>query len=293
MRQESRAYAIFSVFNYIFLFLIALVCLYPFYYVVIASFSNPDRLIVNQGILLLPLQDYTLRGYQLVFHNRLILSGFCNTLVILFAGLFFNLVLTSLGGYVLSLRDLMLRKPLSIIIIITLYFSGGMIPAYLNIRDLGMMDSLWALIIPGAISTHNMLIMRSAFMAVPESLPEAAKIDGGTHLHILFRVMAPLVKATTAVMVLYYGVGHWNSWFGASLYLRTSSKYPLQLVLRNVLIENQVNDMMLDVGADESPQITQLVKYAMIVVSTVPIICIYPFLQRFFQKGVMLGAVKG
>ena len=293
MRDKSTGYRIFTICNYIFLSLIALACLYPFYYVVIASISNPEELMRHQGILLLPLQELTLDGYSLVFDNKLVLSGFMNTFFILVMGLVFNMVLTTIGAYVLSLKDLMLRRPLTLMVIITMYFSGGLIPTYLNIKNLGMLDSVWSLIVPGAITTSNLIIMRSAFIAVPEALSEAARIDGASHIQILFKIMLPLLKATLAVMVLYYGVAHWNSWFNASIYLRTPSNYPLQLVLRNILVESQTGDMMQDIGAARSPQVQQLIKYALIVVSSVPIIIVYPFLQRFFQKGVMIGAVKG
>lgn len=293
MEYKSKGYTIFTFFNYIILSLIGLVCLYPLYYVVIASISDPVKLIAHDGLLLLPLKNYTLAGYRMVFQNKLVLTGYRNTLIILGVGLCFNMLLTILGAYVISQRRLLLRKSLTIFIIVTMYFSGGMIPAYLNVRDLGMMDSLFALIIPNAINTSNLLIMRSAFMAVPESLSEAAEIDGASHRQILFQVMVPLVKATLAVLVLYYGVAHWNSWFNASIYLRSSEKFPLQLVLRNILIEGQTNDMLSDVGSADNPQAVQLLKYSLIVVSTLPIMCIYPFLQKFFEKGVMLGAVKG
>ena len=293
MAYKSKGYTIFSIFNYIVLILIGIACLYPLYYVVIASVSDPVKLIGHDGLLILPLKNMTLAGYRMVFQNKLVLSGYRNTIVILVTGIMVNMVLTVLGAYVMSLRKLMLRKPLTIFIIITMYFSGGMIPAYLNVKDLGMMDSLLALIIPNAINTSNLLIMRSAFMSMPESLAEAAEIDGASHAQILLRVMIPLVKATLAVLVLYYGVAHWNSWFNASIYLRSSDKFPLQLVLRNILIEGQTNDMLSDVGSADNPQAVQLLKYSLIVVSTLPIMCIYPFLQKFFEKGVMLGAVKG
>ena len=293
MEYKSKGYTVFTVFNYIILTFIGLVCLYPLYYVVIASFSDPVKLISHDGLLLLPLKNYTLDGYRMVFQNKLVKSGYKNTLIVLVAGVCINMLLTILGAYVISQRQLMLRTPLTIFIIITMYFSGGMIPAYLNVRDLGMMDTLVALIMPNAINTSNLLIMRSAFMSVPESLSEAAEIDGASHRQILFQVMVPLVKATMAVLVLYYGVAHWNSWFNASIYLRSSDKFPLQLVLRNILIEGETNDMLSDVGSADNPQAVQLLKYSLIVVSTLPIMCIYPFLQRFFEKGVMLGAVKG
>lgn len=293
MKDNSRGYRIFTVFNYVILTALAIACLYPFYYVVMASISNPEELMRHQGLLFRPLGELTLDGYRMVFSNKLVLSGFGNTFFVLFTGLVFNLILTTLGAYVLSLKDLMLRKPLTIMVIVTMYFSGGLIPTYLNVRDLGMLDSLWSLIIPGAVTTSNLIIMRSAFISLPESLSEAAKIDGATHVQILFKIMLPLVKATLAVMVLYYAVAHWNAWFNASIYLRTPSKYPLQLVLRNILVDSQTGDMMQDIGAARSPQVQQLIKYALIVVSSVPIISIYPFLQKFFQKGVMMGAVKG
>ncbi len=293
MREKSNGYRIFTVFNYIILTSIAIACLYPFYFVVIASVSDPDELMRHGGLLLKPLGNLTLAGYQMVFRNNLVLSGFANTFFILFVGLIFNLVLTVLGAYVLSIRELMLRKPLTILVIVTMYFSGGLIPTYLNVKELGMLNSVWSMILPGAITTSNLIIMRSAFMAVPESLSEAARIDGANHIQILSKIMLPLVKATLAVMVLYYAVSHWNAWFNASIYLRTPSKYPLQLVLRNILVESQMGGMMQDIGAARTPQVQQLLKYALIVVSSLPIICIYPFLQKFFQKGVMLGAVKG
>lgn len=293
MKKRSSGYGIFTVFNYVFLTGIAIACLYPFYFVVIASISDPDDLMRHGGLLLKPLGDWTLAGYEMVFKNHLVLSGFGNTFLILFAGLIFNLALTVLGAYVLSIRELMLRRPLTILVIVTMYFSGGLIPSYLNVKELGMLNSLWSLILPGAITTSNLIIMRSAFMAVPESLSEAARMDGANHIQILSKIMLPLVKATLAVMVLYYAVSHWNAWFNASIYLRTPSKYPLQLVLRNILVESQMGGMMQDIGAARTPQVQQLLKYALIVVSSLPIICIYPFLQRFFQKGVMLGAVKG
>lgn len=293
MKDKSLGYRAFTVFNYIFLIMVAVCCLYPFYYVVVASVSNPESLIRHSGLLLLPLKEVTLDGYRLVFKNKLVLSGFVNTYLILFIGLCFNLALTVIGAYVLSLKKLMLRKPLTILVIITMYFSGGLVPSYLNIRQLGLMNSMWALVIPGAIQTSNLIIMRSAFMSLPDSLSEAAMIDGAGHFKVLTDIMLPLVKATLAVMVLYYGVSHWNSWFSASIYLRTPSKYPLQLVLRNILIENETSDMLQDIGSAYTPQVQLLLKYALIVVSTVPIIVVYPFLQRFFQKGVMIGAVKG
>lgn len=291
--EKSKGYKIFTLFNTLLMLFVAAACLYPFYYIIVASVSDPSTLMRHRSWLVWPVGEPTLDGYRMVLNNRRVFSGFANTFRVLGLGLLFNITLTALGGYVLSLNNLLLRKPLTLIVIFTMYFSGGLIPSYLNIRDLGLMNSLWALILPGAVSTSNLIIMRSAFMSVPESLTDAAKIDGAGHFQVLFRILLPLVKATMAVMVLYYGVGHWNSWFSASIYLRDNTKYPLQLVLRNILLRSQQQDMLSDVPMAQTPQAMLLIKYSLIVVSSVPVICIYPFLQKFFQKGIMIGAVKG
>jgi putative aldouronate transport system permease protein len=294
LRQEGFGYSVFTVFNYIILSFVILVTAYPVYYVLIASFSNPASLMVNYGLMWLPKTPLTLLAYKMVLAHPQILSGYRNTLFVLVTGLVFNMILTCLGAYFLCLKNSMLRKPLSVIMIFTMYFSGGLVPVYLNVQGLGLMNSLWALIIPGAISTYNMLILRSAFSAVPDSLVEVARLDGASHFQILTKIFLPLSGATLAVMVLYYGVGHWNAWFNASIFIQTPSKYPLQLVLRNILLLNQ-NAEFTAAAADDSMSalMAEIIKYALIVVSTAPILILYPFLQRFFTKGVMIGAIKG
>ena len=294
LSEEGPSYKVFTVFNYIFLTLLILITAYPVYYVVIASFSNAKALSAHLGMLWLPLQPMSVTAYELVFRHPLVLSGYMNTIFILVVGLAFNIALTCLGAYFLTLRDSMIKRPISLLILFTMYFSGGIVPSYLNVKELGMMDSLFSLIIPGAISTYNMLIMRSAFASVPASLSEAAELDGAGHFRQLTQVFIPLAGATLAVMVLYYGVGHWNAWFNASLYIQTPSKYPLQLVLRQLLLlSSKQNELvgMTDVG--DQVLYVDLVKYALIVVSTLPMMLLYPFLQRFFVKGVMVGALKG
>ena len=294
LREEGKGYEVFSVFNVIFLILAIICTFYPIYFVLAASFSNAAGLAANYGLLLLPIRPLSLTAYELVFRNPLVLSGYLNTFIILFAGVSINMVMTLMGAYTISLKHSLLARPLALFMLFTMYFSGGMIPAYINIKSFGLMDTLWALIIPGAVSTYNLLIMRSAFAALPESLYEAAYLDGASHLRILSQIYIPLSSATIAVLALYYAVGHWNSWFNASLYISTTSKYPLQLVLRQILILNEnseLNSTMTDNG--EQALYADLVKYALIVVSTVPILILYPFLQKFFVKGVMVGAVKG
>lgn len=278
---------------YAVLVMIVLLCVYPIYYVVIASFSDPDALLSQKGFLLTPLKPFTLNAYKYVFSNRLVATGYMNTIVVVVVGVGINLLMTILAAYVLSIKELMFHRQITFFVIFTMYFSGGMVPAYLNVKSLGMLDSLWSLILPGAISTYNLIILRTSFESLPDSLIESAKLDGAGNFTILFKIIVPLTKAALAVMVLYYGVAHWNSWFSASIYLKTSSKFPLQLVLRDLLITSQSAGVTGTMDMGDLAQVANMVKYALIVVSTLPILLIYPFLQKYFEKGVMIGAVKG
>lgn len=295
INPEGPGYKVFTAVNTLLLLLVIVATAYPVYFVLIASFSDPAAMNANYGLMLLPKLPLSIRAYRLVFDHPLVLVSYKNTLIILFGGLAVNLTLTSLGAYFLSLKNSMWRKPIAMLILFSMYFSGGLVPMYLNVKELGMMDTLWALILPGAISTYNMLVMRSAFASVPDSLVEAAHLDGASHFKILLKVMLPLSGATLAVMVLYYGVAHWNAWFNASLFIQTTTKYPLQLVLRQILILGQNAEFEAASATDmgDAAQMSELIKYALIVVSTVPILAMYPFLQRFFVKGVMVGALKG
>lgn len=281
---------LFSLINALFMLLVLFVTLYPFWYVVMASFSDNAAVLTNQGLLLWP-KGFNLDSYARVLKNNMIYIGYGNTIFILVIGTLLNLVMTALGAFVLSRKKLALKKLLMIIIVITMYFDGGIIPTYLLVKNMGLIDSRWALILPGLVSTYNMVILRTAFEAVPESLEESARIDGASAYTILLKVMLPLAKPTLAVLVLYYGVGYWNSWFGAMIYLKSRTLFPLQLVLREILISGTNADMA--AGSEDAAQIAETLKYAVIVVSTLPILCIYPFLQKFFEKGVMVGAVKG
>ena len=292
MKDKTLGYKIFTICNNILMAIIIFIMAYPLYYVVIASFSDSASLMSHSGTLWLPLKPFTLDAYKLVLENPSIISGYRNTLFILVVGVILNLILTIMGAYFLSCKNIKYKNIVVIMIIITMYFSGGMIPTYFNIRDLGLLNTLWALIIPGAISTSNLIIMRTAFDSIPDSLIESASLDGASHARILSQIMVPLAVPTIAVMVLYYGVGHWNSWFSASIYLRDRELFPLQLILREILITNQMAEMSGDDIGDMA-QMAQLIKYALIVVSTAPILAIYPFLQKYFVKGVMVGAIKG
>lgn len=290
--KKAKGEIVFNICNYIFLSFLIIICLYPIYYVVVASLSNSNLLMQHSGILLKPL-GFSLEAYKKVLGNPMISVGYMNTLFLLIVGVSIQLVMTSLGAYFLARKDIMWKKPIVLLITFTMFFSGGMIPFYLNLKDLHLTNTLWGLIIPFMISTYNMIILRTSFEGIPEALIESAQIDGAGHFRILVSIVLPLSKAVLAVMILYYGVGVWNSWFWASNILRDRSLYPLQVVLREILMSNDVSSMTTGVGVADTEAIAATIKYATIVVATVPILCIYPFLQKYFTKGVMIGAVKG
>lgn len=293
MKKKSLSRKVFLAFDILIMIALMVVCLYPMLYVVFASLSDSGKLMAATGLLLKP-AGFSLAAYKSVIQNPMIGTGYINTLFILFVGVCINLVMTTLAAYFLSRKsNVMLKKQIMALMLFTMYFSGGMIPAFVNIKELGLYNSLWSLILPGAISTYNLIIMRTSFMGIPESLEEAAFLDGAGHLSIIWNVIVPLSKAIIAVMILYYGVGYWNSWFNASIYLNDRTKYPLQLVLREILLQNDTATMTQGATAAEDYSIAESIKYAVVVVATLPILCIYPFLQKYFVKGVMIGAVKG
>lgn len=292
MSQGQKA---FNVFNITFMVLLMIVTLYPFYYVICASFSSSTYLQVHRGFLIAPVKA-TIGAYKKTFNHALILSGFANIFKIMIVALPINLLVTIIAAYFMSQRGMMFKGPIVFLMMFTMFFGGGLIPSYLNIKQLGLYNTLWALILPGCLSIYNAIIMKTAMEAVPESLSESAYIDGANDLVVLFRILVPLIIPTLAVILLYYGVGHWNSWFPATVYLEDNTKLPIQAVLRSIVIENE----MLLGGATEviegetyANDYTETIKYAVIVISTIPILCVYPFLQRFFVKGVMIGSVKG
>lgn len=284
----------FQVVNGIILTLLMVVCLYPFLYVVFASFSEPWELVKHKGLLFGPL-GFSLKGYEAVLQNRSILTGYFTTLVNLFAGTSLNIVLTLLAAYAVSRKNFMLKKPVVIMIVFTMFFNSGIIPRFLVVKSLGLYNTRLSMILPTAINVFNLVIMRTAIEALPDSLEEAAVLEGANDFDILFKIVMPLIKSTIAVLVLYYGVAHWNQWYQALMYVQSRDKFPLQLVLREILIGNSTESMAAG-GVDssgESAVIGEVIKYATIVVSTLPILTIYPLLQKHFVKGVMVGAVKG
>lgn len=292
MVNETKGEKAFNVFNYIFLTLLIIVMVYPCLHVLFASFSDSNRLMEHGGFLFAPV-GFTLDAYKEVFKNRLIGTGYLNTLFNLVCAVVLNITLTTLGAYALSRKDLMLRRPLMLMITFTMFFSGGLIPNYMLVKALNMTNTRWALIIPTAISAYNLIIMRTSFENIPESLIESAKLDGAGEFTILTRIAVPVSMAVVAVMILFYAVDQWNSWFPAFIYLKERELWPLQLVLREIVISNNLDDMLTGVDSAERVAIGESIKYATIVVATAPILCVYPFLQKYFVKGVMIGAVKG
>ncbi len=283
---------VFDLFNYLFMILLVIVTLYPLYFVLCASVSSNTSLQANPGILIKPL-GFTLGAFRLAFRHPLLLSGYKNIFFILVGALPLNLIMTLLCGYFMASKKVLLKKYVVAFFMFTMFFSGGLIPSFLNQKELGLYNNLWALIIPGALSLFNAIITKTAIEAIPDSLMESAGIDGANDLVILFRIITPLVLPTLAVMLLYYGVGHWNSWFPATIYLKDMNLMPLQAVLRSLLIANSNILNASEVISDKADSYAETIKYAAIVISTVPVLFAYPFLQKYFVKGVMIGAVKG
>ena len=292
--RKSVGDRFFDFLNALFMICMIVITVYPFLYVIFASVSESRLLVGHSGLLLFP-KGFSLSAYQLVLRNPNIATGYQNTLFIIVLGTFLNLLLTSFGAYVLSRKNFKFKNIMMILIVFTMYFSGGLIPRYLlvyNSYHLG--NSLWALILPQAISTWNLIVMRTSFQSIPDSLEESAKIDGANDFVVLFRIILPLSLPVIAVMILFYGVGHWNSWFDAMIFLRDRELYPLQLILREILISNSTDIMLGGVtDFDDREMVGESIRYATIMVATLPILFIYPFIQKYFVKGVMIGALKG
>lgn len=288
--KKSKSDIVMDVIIYGFLLLFALICLYPVWYVVAASFADGTELAKHSGLFLWP-QRFMLGAYKMVFQNRLFMNGFLNSIKILLVALPINIVMTLLCGYFMSCSGMLFKKPISYLIMFTMFFSGGLIPRYLNMKDLGLIDSFWVLVLPTALNVYNAIICKTAIEAIPESLKESAYIDGANDIQIIFKIIVPLLKPTLAVLLLYYGVAHWNSWFPASIYIKDNMKLPVQNILRDILLEN--TELSGASAGDEYNMYAETIRYVAIVVSTLPIMCIYPFLQKYFAKGAMIGAVKG
>lgn len=282
----------FDIMVYLISAVIMLLVSYPLLFVVSASLSDPAKVLGGE-VWLWP-KDVTLEAYANVLHNDKIWTGYANSILYTTVGTLINLVMTLLAAYPLSRPDLPLRKGLMLLVTLTMFFSGGLIPTYLLVKDLGMVDTMWALIVPGAISTYNLIVMRTYFQSsIPWELQEAAHIDGSSNLRLLVSIILPLSKPILAVMVLFYAVGHWNSFFNALIYIRREELYPLQLVLREILLISQSDAVDSSVGLEDKILLAESIKYVVIIVSSLPVLIMYPFVQRHFVKGVMIGSIKG
>ncbi len=297
MKKEKRISSdkLFDICNVAFLAVLVILVAYPLYYVLIASISNPYEVYAGKTFLL-PSQ-ITFEGYARVFKEHSIAIGYLNSIYYTILGTFISVALIITTGYAVSKKTLPFRKAIMVFYVITMYFGGGLIPTYLVVSKTGLLNSVWALILPGGVAVYNVIVARTYFeTSIPEELYEAAGIDGSSNLGTFFRIALPLAKPIMAVMVIFTMVAYWNDWFTALIYMNNKDRYPLQLALRQILIQSQATATMMgnmDGGYAEANKITELIKFASIVVGAVPMLIAYPFVQKYFEKGFMAGAVKG
>lgn len=289
----TKGQKVFNGINTIFMVILMLVTVYPLLHVFFGSISDPKQLISHSGFIFAPMGiDFT--AYKIVLSTPTILTGFGNTVLYTVVGTIISMIVTIMGAYVLSKKNLMLGGLLTFIVVFTMFFSGGLIPLYLQVKELGMIGSRWAVILPGCVSVWNLIVMRTSFQGIPDSLEESAKMDGANDIVVLFKIVVPLSLATIAAISLFYAVGYWNDWFAASIYLKDRDMYPLQLFLREILIASQVKATAATSAISFDTDLYRAsIKYTTIIVSTLPILLVYPFLQKYFVKGVMIGGVKG
>lgn len=287
---------IFDIVNHLILFALLMIVLYPLYFIVIASFSSPDA--VARGEVLLAPKGFNINGYGEIFKYKDIWVGYGNSILYTVVGTSINLIATIPAAFAFSRNELVGKKPLMLLFAFTMFFGGGLIPTYLLIQDLNMDNSIWALTLPGAVGVYNLIVARSFFdQNIPEELYEASVMDGCDHFRYFLRVVLPIAKPIVAVMILIYAVGHWNAYFNSLIYLTDRSKFPLQVILREVLIQQQSVSGSASLAGMESleqrRQLAEMIKYGVIVVSSLPVLCLYPFIQKHFVKGMMIGSVKG
>ena len=289
--KRSAGSIIFDNFNNIFMLIILICTLYPLYYIFIVSISNGWE-VMNKNIFLYP-KGINISSYKIVFQDHYILTSMFNSILYTGLGVIINLVMTTLCAYPLSKKSFGGRKFFSSFVIFTMFFTGGMIPTYIVINSLGLMNTIWAIVLPPAINTWYMIIMRTFFEAIPESLFESANLDGASEIKVLFTIVFPLSLPIMATMFMFYAVWHWNSFFPALLYLNEKRLFPLQMIIRNIVVNGDFGMQTMDVSGSDGAVVDTTFKFAAIMVATFPILIIYPFVQRFFVKGVMIGAIKG
>jgi len=291
--RRSRSDVIFDVLLYALAGIVLLLALYPMYFIVIASISSPVE--VSAGNIVFYPKGITLKGYVKLFEYSALWTGYKNTILYAIVGTIFNLCVNIPAAYSLSRRDLVGRRLITLFFMIPMFFTGGLIPTYTLIKSYGLLDTFWVMVLPFSVITYYIIVARTFFSnSLPEDMWEAAQIDGCGNLRFFFQIVLPLSKAVIAVIALWSAVGHWNAYFNALIYIRSDALQPLQIILRNILISNQtISAMSTGAAALEAKQLADLIKYAVIVLSSAPIMCLYPFVQKYFNQGVMIGAVKG
>ncbi len=294
VKKKSLGEVIFTLCNYVFMLALCFICIIPVWHVAMASVSDPALVGATSGLILRPLGAMSATAYKIILTYRGLLTGYANTIFYVIAQCGITGILSVIGGYIVSRKTFRYRNVFMLFMIFTMLFNGGMIPTYMVVRNLHMIDTRWAMLIPGALSVFNIIIMRTAIQAIPDSLEESAKLDGANEFVIMLKIILPLSKASFAVIMLFTATGKWNEWFNAMIYLPTkTSLFPLQMFMRELLIKSSGDAVnQADMISDAQLYMT-LVKYAAIIVSTLPILCIYPFVQKYFVKGVMIGSVKG
>ena len=287
----SKSERAFDVFNVLFMFALIVICLYPFIYVLFGSLSNASELMKVRGLLFKP-AGFSLDGYKEVMQNKDIYTGFFNSVYFIVVGTTLSIVVGCLLAFVLSRPYLKYKSIIMKFMLVTMFFNGGLIPTFLVVKTIGLYNSRWAIILLSMLSTYNVIVLKSAFDGIPASIEESARIDGANSMVVLWKLVVPLSKAAIAVQVLFYAVATWNSWFNAMIYLKDRSMLPIQLILREILLDNQ-NTGGGGVGLEDKAGFSDVIKYTTVIVTITPILCVYPFLQKHFVKGVMIGAVKG
>lgn len=271
---------------------LALLCILPIIHVFFSSISDPKLLTANKGLVLHPLGKATLDGYRLVFNNNTLVRGYINTIIYVISGTTIGMIETIFAAYVLSRKNVPGAGIMTFIISFTMLFGGGLIPTYLVVSNLGMLDTVWAIILPNCVSVFNIMIMRTSFKSIPDGLVEAAEMDGAGHFQVLFKVVLPVSKSILAVVTLFYVIQHWNSWFHTAIYVKNRNLFPLQILLREIVLKNSTQAFADGNDPEELNLMKLLVKYAVIMVSIVPMMMVYPFVQRYFVTGVMVGSIK-
>ncbi len=292
-QQEGLSSRIFDVINIFIMVIIIVISIYPLIYLISKSLSSVEY--VKANLVFLYPRGFNIDAYRDVVKNTLFWTAYKNTIVYTVVGTFLNLAFTTSMAFCLSRRELLFRKTITMLVIFTMFFAGGLIPNFLLVKWLGLYDTMWALILPGTISTYNMIIVRTYMKTIPEDVIESVRIDGGNEIQIFYKIILPLSKPVIATIGLFYAIGHWNSYFNAMIYLKTNIKFPVQLVLKEMIVDQNMQSISSSAyeSMNQQPLTSEMLIAASIVVTLIPVLAVYPFVQKFFVKGIMIGSVKG